>query len=72
MHVTRLRSKRSDGREYLTFLVAQSYRQGGKVKKRTICNITHLPPHIQFLIEGPLKNNTYVPIEAEISPFSIK
>ncbi len=72
MHITRLRSKRKDGREYLTVLVAQSYRQGGKVNKRTICNITHLPEHIQSLIEGSLKGSRYAPINADNSPFLIK
>ncbi|NCD17910.1 MAG: IS1634 family transposase [Actinobacteria bacterium] len=34
---------RKNGKTYLTHLVRESYRDNGKVKHRTVCNVTHLP-----------------------------
>lgn len=37
------------GQEYETTLLRQSYRERGKVRNRTVGNLSHLPPHV---IEG--------------------
>jgi transposase len=71
MHITRLRSKRSDGRVYETVLVAQSYRENGKVKKRTICNITHLPKTVQDLIALSLKGESFILNKADSDEFKV-
>jgi len=42
MHVTTTRRRHGD-REYTTTLVRQSYREGGKVRHRTLANLSHLP-----------------------------
>ena len=39
------------------FLVRESYRDNGKVKKRTLCNITKLPTELQNIIIDYLKNS---------------
>jgi transposase len=42
LHVARVGS-RQKGREYVCYLLRQSYREGGKVKTRTVANLTALP-----------------------------
>lgn len=49
MHVDKVVSRQA-GREYESFLLRQSYRQDGKVKKRTLANLSMLPvPAIEAL-----------------------
>ena len=36
-------------RDYVTHLLRRSYREGGKVKKETIANLTHVPERV---VEG--------------------
>jgi len=43
MHVTRVRRVHK-GREYVSVLLRQSYRDGGKVRHRTLASLTALPP----------------------------
>jgi hypothetical protein len=44
-----------------TFLLRESYRDGGKVKNRTIANITHLPRTQIELIRRVLRGEELVP-----------
>jgi len=60
MHVSRIRNQNG----VVTVLVRQSYREEGKVKKRTIANITHLPPRTQKVIERSLAGDAIVPSSA--------
>jgi len=41
-YLTKIVSKYKD-REYFTYLLRRSYREDGKVKQRTIANLTELP-----------------------------
>jgi len=54
MHIERVPNRKSPP----TILIRESYREDGKVKKRTIANITHLPPEvidgIRVLLRGGL------------------
>ena len=43
-----------------TTLLRESYREGNKVKSRTLSNLTHLPPYIIKLIRSALKGNKFV------------
>ena len=43
MHVVTSR-RRHKGREYETTLVRRSYRDGDRVRKQTLANLSHLPP----------------------------
>src|SRR3972149_11150683 len=42
MHVVRIVSRRGE-REYVSHLLRHSYREGGKVKNRTLANLSALP-----------------------------
>ena len=46
--------------EYVANLLMQSYREDGKVKKRTIANLSHLPDDCIELIRGSLAGEQYV------------
>lgn len=45
---------------YQTHLLCRSYRDGAKVKKETLGNLSHLPEHIISLIRRSLKGETMV------------
>lgn len=60
MHVVRVVS-RQKGREYVSHLLRSSYREDGRVKKRTLANLSHLPEPAIELIRGWLKGVRYVP-----------
>lgn len=65
MHVVRVVS-RQKGREYVSWLLRTSYREDGKVKKRTLANLSHLPEPVIELIRGWLKGERYLPAGAAI------
>ena len=48
-------------REYTSTLLRRSYREGGKVRKETLANLSHLPPELIELIRGSLRGQRYVP-----------
>lgn len=60
MHLNRVRNQ--NGVE--TVLVRETYREDGKVKKRTLANVTHLPPQTQELIARSLAGEALVPASA--------
>lgn len=47
-------------REYVAHLLMHSYREGGKVKKETVANLSHLPDDCVDLIRGYLAGEQYV------------
>lgn len=57
MHVERVKNRN----DVVTVLVRESYREDGKVKKRTLANITHLPEAIQLTIARQLKGEVLAP-----------
>ena len=63
MHVVTNRVRHGD-REYTSTLLRRSYREGGKVKKETLANLSHLPPELVELIRGTLRGRRYVDAEA--------
>ena len=60
MHVTTTRRRHGD-REYTTTLLRQSYREGGKVRHRTLANLSHLPEATVELVRASLAGTTFVP-----------
>ncbi len=42
-------------------LLREGWREGGKVRKRTLANLSHLPAHVIELIRRSLKGETFVP-----------
>ncbi len=65
MHVVRVVS-RQKGREYVSHLLRTSYREDGRVKKRTLANLSHLPEPAIELVRGWLRGERYVPAGAAV------
>jgi len=60
MHVVTNR-RAGKGREYVTHLLRRSYREGGKVKKETLANLSHLPDELIELIRRSLRGERFLP-----------
>ena len=59
VHVVTTR-RQGTHREYVAHLLMRSYREGGKVKKETVANLSHLPDDCIDLIRGYLSGEQYV------------
>ena len=59
MHVVTNTIRRGD-REYGSVLLRRSYREGAKVKKQTLANLSHLDAELIELIRGWLRGERYV------------
>jgi Transposase DDE domain len=59
MHVVTSR-RRHGGREYETTLVRRSYRDGDRVRKQTLANLSHLPPEAIDAVRRVLRGETLV------------
>jgi len=66
MHVVTNRVRHGE-REYTSTLLRRSYREGGKVKKETLANLSHLPPELIELIRGALRGQRYVAADEAFS-----
>jgi hypothetical protein len=55
---------RRGDREYTSVLLRRSYREGGKVKKQTLANLSHLDAELIELIRGFLRGERYVEASA--------
>ena len=53
-------SRQGKHREYVAHLLRRSYREGGKVKKETVANLSHLPDEVIELIRGALQGRSYI------------
>src|SRR5215212_7732243 len=53
-------------------LLRESYREGGKVKKRTLCNLTHWPPSLLEGFKALLKGGTVMSAPAAPEVFTIR
>jgi hypothetical protein len=69
LYVADIKSKYK-GKEYCTYLVRRSYREGGKVKQETIANITHLPEETREIIRQNLKGRVLVPVDEAMETIS--
>ena len=58
------------GREYVTHLLRRSYREGGKVKKETIANLTRLPEPILAGLRSMLAGKELVDIDSLVAESS--
>jgi hypothetical protein len=59
MHVVTNTIRRGD-RVYTAHLLRRSYREGGKVKKETLANLSHLPEELIELIRAGLRGERFV------------
>jgi transposase len=58
MYIQRNKSQNSKtGKEYTSVLLCSKYREGKKVKTRTVANLSHLPEHLVLGIESMLKSD---------------
>ena len=62
MHVVTNKVRRGD-REYTSHLLRRSFREGGRVKKETLANLSHLPDEVIELIRGALAGRRYLDAE---------
>src|SRR3954464_15592650 len=53
-------------------LLRESYREGGKVKKRTLCNLTHWPASLREGFKALLKGGTVISAPAAPEVFTIR
>jgi hypothetical protein len=65
MHVARIKSSHTDkqGRErqYESALLRHTYRDGGKVRHKTLANLSAMPGHVVDAVEAALKGEALVP-----------
>jgi transposase len=59
MHVAKIERKHG-GRTYVSYLLRQSYRHDGKVKHRTLGNLSHLPGHLIELVSRSLQGQAFL------------
>jgi Transposase len=59
MHVVTTRQRRGE-KEYTATLLRRSYREGGKVKKQTLANLSRLPDELVELIRRYLRGERFV------------
>src|SRR5919198_735449 len=59
MHVVTNKIRRGD-REYSSHLLRRSYREGDRVRKETLANLSHLPDEVIELIRGALRGRRFV------------
>jgi hypothetical protein len=59
MHVSKIVSRRGE-REYVSWLVRRSFREGGKVRHETLANLSALPPAAIEAVRASLSGKTLV------------
>lgn len=65
IHVAKIERKHG-GRTYTSYLLRQSYRENGKVKHRTLGNISHLPDRRIDVIRRSLQGELFVGTDQDI------
>jgi transposase len=65
MHVAKIERKHGD-RTYVSHLLRQSYRQDGKVKHRTLANLSHLPEPLIDLVRRSLQGEVFTSVNESI------
>src|SRR5438094_4285526 len=66
MHVVRIVSRQGE-REYVSHLLRQSFREGAKVKNRTLANLSALPMEAIEVIKRTLAGEVLVPADAALT-----
>lgn len=61
MFVQQTKSRRRNGKTYISYLVRESFRTPNGPRSRTVCNITDLPASTRDLIAASLKGQQFVP-----------
>ena len=63
MYIKRNYYKAPSGKEYSTALLCESYREGKKVKTKTILNLSRLPEELILSIENTLKSKKEIVVK---------
>lgn len=71
MHVAKIERKRGQ-RTYVSYLVRQSYRADGKVKHRTLANLSHLPEPLIDLVRRSLQGETLLSTDQAVRTLASK
>ena len=56
MYIQRNRAKSKSGKVYICTLLCEKYREGGKIKTRTIANLSNMPQYMILGIENMIKS----------------
>ena len=62
-HVATIRTKGKGGKEYTSYLLRRSYREGGKVKHENLGNLSHLPIEVIDAIRKMLSGRVLVDLD---------
>jgi hypothetical protein len=62
-HVATIRTKGKGGKEYTSYLLRRSYREGGQVKHENLGNLSHLPIEVIDAIRKMLQGRVLVDLE---------
>jgi len=65
--VRRQRLASGEQREYRSYLLRRSYRDGGAVRHETLANLSHLPGELIEVISRSLKGEAFVPASAAVT-----
>jgi transposase len=71
MHVAKI-ERRHGGRTYVSHLLRQSYRQDGKVKHRTLANLSHLPEHLIDVVRRSLQGEVFLSTDESVRTLASK
>ena len=65
-HVATIRTKGKNGRQYTSYLLRRSYREGGKVRHENLGNLSHLPIEIIEAIREMLAGRVLVNLDQHL------
>jgi transposase len=71
MHVAKIERKHG-GRSYVSHLLRQSYRHDGKVKHRTLANLSHLPGCLLDLVRRSLQGEVFLSADESVRTLATK
>jgi transposase len=71
MHVAKIERKQG-GRTYVSYLLRQSYREDGKVKHRTLGNLSHLPQRLIDLVRRSLQGEAFLSTDEAVRTLASK
>jgi transposase len=71
MHVAKIERKQG-GRTYVSYLLRQSYREDGKVKHRTLGNLSHLPERLIDLVRRSLRGEVFLATDQAVRTLASK
>ena len=65
-HVATIKTKGKGGREYTSYLLRRSYREGGKVRHENLGNLSHLPLPVIEAIRKMLAGRVLVDLDEQL------